>query len=107
MAAIDWSDLALPLTLLVTFAALFGLQYLLLAKTTRRWVRALPFAVPALPAIRAVQVLYGPGGGFLDLRPLIAFLLGCYAALCLAAVLLARLVWRLRLRRAARRTPIH
>ena len=87
------------LLLLLGALVLFGLQYLLCARAKRRWVRALPLSAPALLAVWAVSVLLGPGGGFLDLRPLVCFLILCYAALCLAAIGLAWLVWWLRHRR--------
>ena len=88
------------LLLLLGALVLFGLQYLLCARAKRRWVRALPLSAPALLCAAALSVLYSPtGGGFLDLRPLVCFLILCHAALCLAAIGLAWLVWWLRHRR--------
>lgn len=75
-------------------AALFALQYVLCAKAKSRVVKRLPFAGVALLLALALFCLVTPDSGeFIDLSGVVALLLCGYAAICFAAILLARLVY--------------
>ncbi len=70
--------------------ALFLLEY---ALGGHRTLRKLPYLWLLLPIGLACAAPFGSSGGFIDLTALAVFLYLLYAALCLVAILLGRLVW--------------
>lgn len=93
-----WSSYRVPVIAALPVIALFALQYFLCARTERRLPQAVPFLLPLVCVVLAVYCwLARPGsGGFIDLSGVVALLLAIYAAVCAAAILLARLAFWLR-----------
>jgi|GEM_PF-1673632 len=89
---------AILLVPLLSLALLFGLQYLLCAKGSNRIVKNLPWLWVILAA--GIAVLFRAADttpeGAIDFMLVLAVLFGVYAVLCAAALLSARLVWRVR-----------
>ena len=89
------TDYTMQAIVAVSVIALFALQYFLCAKAKNGILKQLPFAYVALILLLVGMVLVSDAhNSFLDLRALIAILLGVYAAICAAAILAARLVYR-------------
>ena len=93
-----WDSCRVPVIAALPLMALFALQYFLCTRTERRLLRAIPFLLPLVCAALALYfwIARPDSGGFIDLSGVVAFLLAIYAAVCAAAILLARLAFRLR-----------
>ena len=93
-----WSSYRVPVIAALPVIALFALQYVLCARTERRLLRAVPFLLPLVCVVLAVYCWLDRSGGrgFIDLSGVVALLLAIYAAVCAAAILLARLAFWLR-----------
>lgn len=94
------TDYTMQALIAISVIVLFALQYFLCAKAKSGILRQLPLAYVALILLLAGLVLVSDAhNSFLDLRALIAILLGVYAAICAAAILAARLVYRFKNRK--------
>lgn len=93
-----WSSYRVPVIAALPVIALFALQFFLCARTERRLPRAVPFLLPLVCVALALYfwIAHPGSGGFIDLSGVAALLLAVYAAVCAAAILLARLAFRLR-----------
>lgn len=94
-------EYTLPVIAAASFIALFALEYLLLKKARRRWIKLLPLLYVVFLLCLAAHTLFSRtgGGGFIDLSGFIALVLVIYAAICAAALLLAWAVHKLAGRR--------
>ena len=83
----------LPLFVILSFLAMFGVQYLC-CRAQNALVRHLPWLWVIGILILAVAALFGDTGGWIDLRRFFCAVLCGYSAICAAAIGLAHLVYR-------------
>ena len=95
---LNGTDYTLPLIVILSFAALFLIQLLLLRIPRLTFLRHLPWIWVMGVLGLAVAGLFGDTGGWLDLRAFFAAVLTGYAAICAAGIALAHLVnkWKKR-----------
>ena len=95
---LNGTDYTLPLIAILSFAALFLIQLLLLRIPRLTFLRHLPWIWVIGVLALAVAGLFGDTGGWLDLRAFFAAVLAGYAAICAAGIALAHLVnkWKKR-----------
>ena len=91
----------LPLFVILSFLAMFGVQYLC-CRARNPIVRHLPWLWVIGILILAVAGLFGDTGGWIDLRSFFCAVLCGYAAICAAGIGLAHLVNRINHKHTAR-----
>jgi hypothetical protein len=105
MLVYNGTDYTLPVIVGITVIVLFAVQYGLCAKAKRRWLKMLPLSYVLLMLILAALCLVpGNSSGVIDLSGLVALLLCGYAAICLAAIIAAWLVYWLKGKKCGKRT---
>lgn len=96
MLSHNGTDYTLIIAVVMVFVLLAAAEYLLCAKTKRRFLRFIPFSAPAAFLALIPFTIIENSGGFLDLRGLAIFLEISAAAICLAAIGVGWLLFRLK-----------
>lgn len=93
------TDYTIPFIVVISVAILFVLQYILCVKAHKTVLKLTPLLYVVFVLFLSVRVALSPGGGFIDLSMFFALLLLIYAAICLASILAAWLVYKIKNRK--------
>lgn len=86
MLSYNGTDYTLVVITVLAVVLLVAAEYFICAKAKRNFVKYILFVVPAAFLAVIPFTLTGSSGGFVDLRPLAAFIEFIAAAICAAAI---------------------
>ena len=93
------TDYTIPFIVIISVIILFAIQYILCIKARKTVLKLIPLLYIAFLAVLAVMFARSGGGGFIDLSMLAALLILIYAAICLASILAAWIVYKIKSRK--------
>lgn len=96
MLSYNGTDYTLVVIVVLAVVLLAALEYFLCAKVKQKFAKFILLVVPAALLVMIPFSLTGSSGGFIDLRPLVAFLEAAAAAICAAAIGSGWLIYKIK-----------
>ncbi len=96
MLVVNGIDYGIILIIVLAFAVIAALQYILCVKAKNKYLKLLPCVFGAAFAAFAVAAQFGSSGGFIDLRGYVGFLCMAAAGLCFLAQGTGWGIWKIK-----------